>query len=49
MNFKKLFLIFLSVIFATSTLFASAVSSRGNVSCSEIIPQQAWYTKLIKL
>lgn len=49
MNFKKLFLVFLSVIFATSTLFASAVSSRGNVSCSEIVPQQAWYTKLIKL
>ena len=49
MNSKKLFLIFLSVIFATSTLFASAESARGNVSCSEIIPQQAWYTKLIKL
>ena len=49
MNFKKLFLIFLSVIFATSTLFASAESARGNVSCSEIVPQQAWYTKLIKL
>ena len=47
MKLRKLSLLFLSFILMLSVMPANALLS-DNVHNSELIPQQAWYTKLIK-
>lgn len=48
MKFKKLSILLFSLILLIPAMKVDASIGKGNVYCSEIIAQQAWFTKLIK-
>lgn len=48
MKFKKLSILIFSLILLFPAMKVDASIGGGNVYCSEIIAQQAWFTKLIK-
>ena len=48
MKFKKLSILIFSLILLIPAVKVDAIVADRNVCCSEIIAQQAWFTKLIK-